>query len=128
MAAPVATKREAAKASEETLNVSSVAEAATAIRGRHNMATVLIRPHVTEKATDLSATGVYVFDIHKSANKMHVREAILQLYKVKPTRVNIVNRKAKMMRNPRTGRSQVRQKGSKKALVYLKSGDKIEFV
>lgn len=89
---------------------------------------VLIRPHVTEKATDLSGRGVYAFDIHQAANKMHVRDAIEKLYKVKPTKINIMNKRSKLMKNPRTGRIQVKQAGVKKALVYLKSGDKIEFV
>lgn len=89
---------------------------------------VLIRPHVTEKATDLSGRGVYVFDIHQDANKMHVRAAIEKLYKVKPTKVNIVNKLPKLMKNPRTGRMQTKKTALKKAFVYLKQGDKIEFV
>ena len=89
---------------------------------------ILIRPHITEKATDISGRGVYVFDINKLANKAEVRTAILRLYKVKPTKITIVNRRPKFAKNPRTGRLQVKQQGGKKALVYLKSGDKIESV
>ncbi|OGZ07132.1 MAG: 50S ribosomal protein L23 [Candidatus Lloydbacteria bacterium RIFCSPLOWO2_01_FULL_50_20] len=89
---------------------------------------VLIRPHVTEKATDLSGHGVYAFEINNLANKMHVRQAIEKLYKVKPIKVAIVNGKPKLMKNPRTGRVQTKKTGIKKALVYLKQGDKIEFV
>lgn len=91
-------------------------------------AAVLLRPHVTEKASDLSAKGVYVFDIHASANKAQVRSAVEKLYKVKPVRVNVIWRRAKSMRNPRTGRAQMKSAAAKKALVYLKAGDKIEFV
>lgn len=96
--------------------------------GGLDRASVLIRPHVTEKATDLSGRGVYVFDIHQHANKMHVRGAVEKLYKVMPTKINIMNKKSKFMKSPRSGRTQVKQAGVKKALVYLKSGDKIEFV
>ncbi len=98
------------------------------VSGGFDRSSVLIRPHVTEKATDLSGKGVYVFDIHQHANKMQVREAVEKLYKVKPTRVNIMNKKPKLMKNPRTGRIQMKGAGIKKALVYLKEGDKIEFV
>lgn len=93
-----------------------------------DLAMVLIRPHVTEKATDLSGHGVYVFDINKAANKMHVRQAVEKLYKVKPIKIAVVNGKPKFMKNSRTGRVQTKKTSVKKALVYLKSGDKIEFV
>ena len=93
-----------------------------------DLSMVLIRPHVTEKATDLSEHGVYAFEINKAANKMHVRHAVEKLYKVRPIKVAIVNGKPKLMKNPRTGRIQTKKTGLKKALVYLKRGDKIEFV
>lgn len=92
------------------------------------LTSVLMRPHVTEKATDLSTRGVYVFEVSKLANKMHVRQAIEKLYKVVPTKIAMVNGRPKLMKNPRTGRLQAKQKSIKKALVYLKKGDKIEFV
>jgi len=59
---------------------------------------------------------------------MHVQQAIEKLYKVKPVKVAIVNGKPKLMKNPRTGHIQTKKAGIKKALVFLKSGDKIEFV
>lgn len=96
--------------------------------GGLDLAMVLTRPHVTEKATDLSERGVYAFDINTLANKMHVRQAVEKLYKVKPVKVAIVNGKPKLMKNPRTGRVQTKKTGVKKAFVYLKKGDKIEFV
>ena len=96
-------------------------------KGGLPLATVLIRPHVTEKATDFSTRGVYIFEINKLANKMHVRQAVEKLYKVKPIKIAIVNGKAKFMKNLRTGRIQTKTGGMKKALVYLKSGDKIGF-
>ncbi|MEK7118163.1 MAG: hypothetical protein AAB869_00985, partial [Patescibacteria group bacterium] len=37
--------------------------------GGLDMTMVLIRPHVTEKATNLSGRGIYVFEINKFANK-----------------------------------------------------------
>jgi len=57
-----------------------------------------------------------------------VKMAIEKLYKVTPVKVAVINGNEKTMKNPRTGRMQVKKFALKKALVYLKKGDKIEFV
>lgn len=119
MAAPISVSTTFATPERE----SNIAQA-----GGLDLAMVLIRPHVTEKATDLSGRGVHVFEINKFANKMHVRQAIEKLYKVRPVKIAVVHGKPKFMKNPRTGRVQTKKTGTKKALVYLKSGDTIEFV
>ena len=93
-----------------------------------DLSMVLIRPRVTEKGSDLSEKGVYVFEINRLANKMHVRMAIEKLFKVKPTKIAIANGAEKMMRNRNNNRVQVKKTSVKKAFVYLKKGDKIEFV
>lgn len=125
-------KKEAKKDSNGAVAVASPARSSNDSiakkAGGLPLAMILIRPHVTEKATDLSVRGVYIFEINKLANKMYVQNAILALYKVKPTKIAIVNEKSKLMKNPRTGRTQTKKTGVKKALVYLKKGDKIEFV
>lgn len=86
---------------------------------------VLVRPRITEKATRLGETNVYTFDVARGANKALVTLAIKALYKVKPIRINIVTvpEKRVMVR----GKPGVKG-GGKKALVYLKKGEKIEFV
>ncbi len=89
---------------------------------------VLLRPHITEKATDLSEQNVYAFEISLRANKMQVRQAIEKFYKVQPLKIAVIVGIAKYMKNPRTGRMQTKKTAIKKALVYLKKGDKIDFV
>jgi large subunit ribosomal protein L23 len=89
---------------------------------------VLIRPRITEKATDLSEKNIYVFEVAKSANKLTVRQAIEKRYKVKPVKVTISNTTPKTSKNPRTGRVQAKTFAVKKAMVFLKKGDKIELV
>lgn len=89
---------------------------------------VLLRPHVTEKATDLSERNVYAFEVNMRANKVHVRQAIEKLYKVSPVKIAMITTKAKTMKNPRTNRTQSKRQAGKKALVYLKVGDKIEVI
>ena len=89
---------------------------------------LLRRPHVTEKASDLSEKGVYVFEINKLANKMHVRMAVEKIFKVKPVKIAVTLGAGKLMRNRNNNRVQIKKQVIKKAFVYLKKGDKIEFV
>jgi large subunit ribosomal protein L23 len=119
--------KETKKVADTTLAVTTTK--ASAKEGKElDLGMVLIRPHVTEKASDLSEKGVYVFEINKLANKMHVRQAVEKMFKVKPEKVAIVTGKGKLMRNRHNNRVEVKKTGVKKALVYLKKGDKIELV
>ena len=83
------------------------------------------RPKITEKASLLAERNVYTFDITSGANKQEIKKAIFTLYKVKPVKVNVLSipRKNIVMK----GKPGVRG-GGRKALVYLKKGDKLEFV
>ncbi len=121
------TKAKVEKA-EITTKVKAERDAAYTKSGGLDLTMVLLRPHVTEKATDLSERSVYAFEINKLANKMHVRQAVERFYKVKPVKVAVINIMPKYAKNPRTGRVQTKKQGLKKAFVYLKKGDKIEFV
>lgn len=69
--------------------------------------------------------NVYTFNISESANKTEIKKAIFALYKVHPVKVNVLNISKKQIMSK--GKAGVRG-GSRKALVYLKKGDKIEFV
>lgn len=86
---------------------------------------VLVRPHITEKASMLgSDANAYVFRVPSSANKIEVKQAVHEMYKVKPIRVNMVHMPAKEVFT-RGGRRGTKS-GFKKAIVYLKKGDRIE--
>ena len=118
-----------ATSKEVKTTVVSTETGAESKNGAMDLSFVLIRPHVTEKATDLAERGnVYAFEINKRANKMEVKLAVEKYYKVKPIKIAIINGKTKTMRSPRTGKTEVKSFGKKKALVYLKKGDKIDFV
>ena len=82
-------------------------------------------PRITEKASLAQEQNVYSFNVSSSANKNEIKKAVFALYKVKPVRVNIlaIPRKATFFKGKSGARS-----GGKKALVYLKAGDKIEFI
>lgn len=86
---------------------------------------ILIRPIITEKATLYEGQGVYTFEIEPSANKISVKKAVREVYNVEPGKVRIIRTRGKQVRY---GRTTGRTKSRKKAMVYLKKGDKIEFV
>src|SRR3989338_5008167 len=92
--------------------------------GNKIMTTIIKNPRVTEKASFAQERNVYTFDVLTSANKTEIKKAIWTLYKVKRVRVNVlkVPRKGIMFK----GKIGTRDEG-RKALVYLKEGDKIEF-
>jgi large subunit ribosomal protein L23 len=89
------------------------------------MITIIKNPRITEKASSIQEQSVYTFDVSSGANKTEIKKAIFALYKVKPVRVNVLSvPKKNIMSRGRLGT----KGGGKKALVYLKAGDKIEFV
>ena len=56
---------------------------------------VLIKPILTEKATNLVQSNVYMFEVDKRANKFQIKQALEKLYKVKTGEVKIMIRKGK---------------------------------
>ena len=86
---------------------------------------VLKHIRLTEKSNKLSSNyGQYTFDVFPSATKYTVREAIEQTFKVTVTRVNIMNRAGKPKKSRRG--QPIFASDSKRAIVTLKQGDKIE--
>ncbi len=88
------------------------------------MNTSLIKkPLITEKSTNLNEIGKYVFSVDPRATKNEVKKLIKEIYKVDPTSVNIVNlpAKTKRFRNIRG-----KESGITKAIVTLKAGQKID--
>ncbi|MCX7846147.1 MAG: 50S ribosomal protein L23 [Dictyoglomaceae bacterium] len=86
---------------------------------------VVLRPIISEKSTDLSKYGKYVFEIARDANKIDVRRAIEEIFKVKVKKVAIINEKPKLRR---LGMSQGYTSVRKKAIVTLQPGYKIELI
>lgn len=81
------------------------------------------KPRITEKAGIAGESNVYTFEVEKTATKGKIKQAVKELYKVIPVKVNIVNLPAKKVFVRGKFGSQA---GVKKALVFLKKGDKIE--
>ncbi len=86
---------------------------------------VLTRPRVTEKAAILVESNAYTFEVASNATKPEVKAAIKAMYKVTPIQINMTQGTKKNV--VRRGRAGVKTT-SKKAVVHLKKGDKIEFI
>ncbi len=84
---------------------------------------VLRHPLITEKNTLLQSQGKYAFEVDREANKQQVKQAVEVVFKVKVAKVNMMTVPGKQHR---VGRRQVLSPSWKKAIVTLKSGDKIE--
>jgi len=82
-------------------------------------------PRITEKASNLSAQNVYVFNVALSANKKEIKKAIFLLYKIKPIKINVISIPHKNIMS--RGKKGVKG-GGKKAIIYFKKEDKIEMI
>ena len=89
----------------------------------HSYHDILIRPLITEKGTRLIELGQYVFEVHREANKIQIREAIEKTFNVKVKAVNTMNMPRKERRRGRVVGS---VPGWKKAIVTLQTGESID--
>lgn len=84
---------------------------------------IILRPVITEKSTLLKEKNREVcFEVNPKANKIEIKKAAEQLFKVKVERVRVQNKRGKMRR---VGRSAGKKKDWKKAYVKLKEGEKM---
>ncbi len=88
------------------------------------MENVIRRPVISEKSYDGINIGKYTFEVAIDANKIQIKNAVEESFKVTVTAVNTSTVKSK---TKRLGRSVGKTRGWKKAVVTLKQGDKIEF-
>ncbi|MGZ5442258.1 MAG: 50S ribosomal protein L23 [Thermoanaerobaculia bacterium] len=88
---------------------------------------IIRRPLVTEKSTILREEGnVLAFEVDPQANKIEVKKAVEELFKVKVEEVRLFNVRGKMKR---MGRWAGKRRDWRKAYVRLKAGEKApEFV
>ncbi|MDD2689242.1 MAG: 50S ribosomal protein L23 [Candidatus Omnitrophica bacterium] len=77
----------------------------------------------TEKSTVYEPEGKYLFLVHNAANKLEIKHAVEEIYKVKVKNVNTFISMGKLKRvRYQLGRTP----DLKKAIVTLKEGQKIE--
>ena len=88
---------------------------------------VIDKALLTEKGTRLSEEeNKYLFRVNPNSNKMEIKQAVEELFKVKVVAVNTMNRqgKKKRARTAQAGRTAA----WKRAVVTLAEGDSIDFV
>ncbi len=85
--------------------------------------TVLIKPMVSEKALALMEDNKYSFLVDKTANKIEIKYAVETLFNVHVVSVHTKNCLGKMRR---MGRFMGKRPDTKRAIVKLAAGDKIE--
>ncbi len=89
---------------------------------------VILRPVISEKSMDETQRGKYTFAVHDDANKLQIKEAVEELFKVTVVEVNVLTTKPKeKSRNRRRGRQRGWTSPWKKAVVTVGPNDKIEF-
>lgn len=84
---------------------------------------VIVRPIVTEKSSRLNAIRQYAFEVQTGATKIDVKNAVHQLYGVRPTNVTILNVRGKVVRY---GRTWGKTNNRRKAMVTLPEGKSID--
>ena len=87
---------------------------------------IVIRPLITEKGThQFTRYNSYPFEVHPSATKDQIKEAIAALFDVRVVKIRTQNRGGK----PRYDRFRRKRwtTGWKKAIVTLHAEDRIEF-
>ena len=84
---------------------------------------VLLAPVISEKSYGLLDENKYTFLVDTDANKTQIKIAVEQVFGVKVTDVNTLNRQGK---RKRTKFGYGKRKDTKRAIVTLISGDRID--
>jgi large subunit ribosomal protein L23 len=107
--------------------VKKTAEKAVAVKVSSEtapMKDIILRPRITEKSGIANeAQNIYTFEVTKNATKHSIARAVMNAYKVTPLKVRTVTLPGKKVFT--RGHFGV-QSPVKKAIVYLKKGEKID--
>jgi large subunit ribosomal protein L23 len=89
---------------------------------------IILRPVISEKSMDQTNASKYTFAVAGTANKLQIKAAVEELFKVTVVSVNVLMTKPKeKSRNRKRGRQVGFTTPWKKAIVTVESGDSIEF-
>jgi large subunit ribosomal protein L23 len=84
---------------------------------------IIVAPVVSEKSYSELSRNWYTFLVHPDANKTAIKIAIEQIFNVRVLTVNTLNREGK---RKRTRDGWGRRKATKRAMVKLADGDRID--
>lgn len=98
----------------------------SAVQAKERLYSVLLEPHITEKAATLGeSSNQYAFKVARNATKQEIKRAVETLFDVTVLSVTTLNVKGKVKRNFRGVTS--RMKSWKKAYVRLAADDSIDY-
>lgn len=78
---------------------------------------ILIKPILTEKATNLVKDNYYTFEVNTKSNKFQVKQAVENLYKVKIDSIKINLKKGKVKK---VGKKMIPRRLPDRKVVYIK--------
>jgi large subunit ribosomal protein L23 len=84
---------------------------------------ILVAPVISEKSYALLDENKYTFIVRPDANKTQIKQAVEQVFGVRVTSVNTNNREGKRIR---TRRGFGKRPDTKRAIVGLAEGDRID--
>lgn len=84
---------------------------------------IVIRPLITEKATKLVDEGKYTFEVMQGVNKIEIKNAIEELFKVNVVKINVINVRKK---ERRVGKYEGFRPAVRKAIVTLQKGQTLD--
>jgi large subunit ribosomal protein L23 len=84
---------------------------------------ILVRPLITEKTMKLVEEGKYTFEVKQGSNKVEVKKAVEELFKVEVTAVNMMNT---LRKKRRVGKYEGLRPAVQKAIVTLADGQKLD--
>ena len=90
---------------------------------------ILFKPIITEKASKISERlNQYTFLVDKRSNKIQIKKAVEDIYDVKVDNVSTINYgSVRKKRYTKNGIQNGKSNSTKKAIVKLAEGDKIDF-
>lgn len=84
---------------------------------------IIFKPIVSEKTYEMQEEGKYTFEVDPRANKTEIKLAIEEIFNVKITSINTINRQGKTRR---TKFGLGKRKNTKRAIVTLGEGSSID--
>ncbi|NWF52221.1 MAG: 50S ribosomal protein L23 [Nitrospirae bacterium] len=91
-----------------------------------NIYKTIKKPIFTEKGSQLKESeNKILVEVDNNANKIDIKRAMEEIFKVKVEKVSTINTKGKWKR---FGRSIGKRPNRKKAIITLKRGEKLDFI
>jgi len=96
-----------------------------------NIASVIIKPLITEKSVALATTGKYTFIINPLANKTDVRNAVKKIFNAEALSIRVITSRSDRRRvnyyDPTKGSRIRKSVKTKKAIVEFPADTKIDY-